>query len=427
MSSKISSLWRHPDFMKLWGGETISLFGSQITFLALPLTAVLVLKASPVQMGILGAVEFAPFLLLSLFAGVWADRLRRRPILITADLGRACLLGSIPLIFALGWLSIEYLYVVALFTGILTVFFDVAYQAYLPALVDRSQLVEGNGKLEVSRSVAQIAGPGLAGALVQVVSAPVAVVLDALSFLASALFLGSIHQPEAAKVSPAVRKSMLTEIREGLNVVFGNPLLRSIAGCTSTSNLFSNVMGAVFTLYLVNELKLSPGILGLLYAVGGAGSLLGALMANRIARYLGIGRTIIFTAFLFSALNLLVPLVHDATFMAVGILMLAQFVIGFSSPAYNITQVSLRQAITPYRLQGRMNASMRFLVWGTMPIGSLIGGFLGELVGLRSTLLVGAIGSVFAFLWVLFSPVRGLREQPVPVVEAEEATPVVSV
>src|SRR5689334_4573513 len=199
MRLKFVGLWRHADFMKLWSGETISLFGSQVTALALPLTAVLVLKASPAEMGILGAVEFAPFLLLSLFAGVWVDRLRRRPIMILADLGRALLVFSIPAMFWLGQLRMEYLYLVGLLTGVLTVFFDVAYQSYLPSLVEREQLVEGNSKLEVSRSVAQIAGPGLAGALVQTISAPVAMLVDGLSFLASTFFLGLIRKPEPAK------------------------------------------------------------------------------------------------------------------------------------------------------------------------------------------------------------------------------------
>ncbi len=421
MSSRFTGLWRQPDFMKLWAGETISVFGSQITLLALPLTAVLVLKASPSQMGLLTAIEFLPFLLLSLFAGVWVDRLRRRPIMITADLGRAVLLGSIPAVYILNLLSIEYLYVVGLFTGVLTVFFDVAYQSYLPALINRDQLVEGNGKLEVSRSVSQITGPGVAGALVQLISAPLTLVLDALSFLASAVFIAFIRQPESVPAKSTRKKNVWQEIGEGLGVVFGNRLLRSIAGCTGTGNLFSNLSGAVYTLYLINELKVEPAILGVIFALGSIGALLGALAANRVAQRFGLGPAILGSAAVGGVASILLPLASGSLWLAIPLLIANYFIISISSVVYNINQVSLRQAITPHRLQGRMNASMRFLVWGTMPIGSLIGGLLGEIIGLRPTLWIGAAGSLLAFLWVYFSPVRHLREQPTP---TEEVHPV---
>src|SRR5919199_2128290 len=271
-------LWRHPDFVKLWSGQTISRFGSEISQLAIPLTAALVLGASPAQMGLLGAFEFAPFLLLSLFAGVWVDRVHRRPVLIVADVGRAILLGSIPAAALAGVLRIEQLYVVGLLTGVLTVFFDVAYQAYLAVLVKREHLVEGNSKLEVSRSVAQIAGPGVAGALVQLVTAPIAVVVDAISFVASVIFLLLIGAPEPAPVRQAgTDGSVWSELREGLAVVIGNPLLRSIAGCTATSNLFGNAMQAIYVLYVTRELGLQPAVIGLIYAIRGPGALGGAV------------------------------------------------------------------------------------------------------------------------------------------------------
>jgi MFS family permease len=415
MRFKFNGLWRHGDFLKLWSGEAISLFGSQITLLALPLTAVLVLGATPAEMGILGAVEFAPFLFLSLFAGVWVDRMRRRPILISADLGRALLLFSIPLAYWLGLLRMEYLYVVALFTGVLTVFFDVAYQAYLPSLVERDQLVEGNSKLEVSRSVAQIAGPGLAGSLIQLVTAPIAIVLDAVSFLASAFCLSLIRKPEPQEARPTQKRSIWKEIGEGLGVVLGNRLLRSIAGCTGTSNLFSNITQAVFTIYVIRELKLEPAILGLIFAVGSIGALVGALVSGWLAQRFGLGRTIIGSCFVGGLATIFIPLSSVFPNIAVLLLILAWLIISFSNPVYNINQVSLRQAITPHRLQGRMNASMRFMVWGTMPIGSILGGILGEVIGLDATLVVGTVGSILAFLWVFLSPVRHLQEQPTPV------------
>jgi MFS family permease len=409
-------LFAQREFLKLWLAHTISRFGSEFTLLAIPLTAVLVLNASAAQMGLLAAVEFAPFLLLSLFAGVWVDRLRRRPIMIVADIARTVLLGSIPLAALLGVLTIEQLYVVGFCTGVFTVFFDVADQAYLPALVSREHLIEGNSKLEVSRSVAQITGPGIAGGLVQVFTAPVTVAIDALSFLVSAVFLLLIRIPEPPPVRAAnAQTSVLAEVREGLGVVLGNPLLRSIAGCTGTSNLFSNAMQAIFILYLTRSLRLEPFIIGIILAASGPGALLGSLFAGRLASWFGLGTTIIGSIFLGSAFNLLVPFAAGPTPLVIGMLTLAMFAVGVSNPVYNINQVSLRQAITPDHLQGRMNASMRFIVWGTIPIGALLGGFLGESIGWWPTLLVAAVGQILATGWVLFSPVRQLKEQPAPV------------
>jgi MFS family permease len=409
-------LWRHREFVKLWTGQTISRLGSEISQLAIPLAAALVLHASPAQMGLLGAFEFAPFLLLSLFAGVWVDRVHRRPVLIVADVGRAIFLGSIPVAAILGVLRIEQLYGVGLLTGVLTVFFDVAYQAYLPVLVSREHLVEGNSKLEVSRSVAQIAGPGVAGALVQLVTAPMAVIVDALSFVASVIFLLFIRTPEPPPVRHAGKAgSVWSELREGLAVVLGNPLLRSIAGCTATSNLFGNAMQAIYVLYVTRELGLQPAVIGLIYAISGPGALLGAVIAGWLAERFGLGATILGSIALFEAINLLIPLVGGPTVVIVGTLMLVAFVSGLTNPVYNVNQVSLRQAITPDRLQGRMNASMRFIVWGTIPLGALLGGSLGEALGIRPTIALMAVCGLLAPLWVVLSPVRQLRAQPVPV------------
>jgi len=366
---RFEGLWRHPEFMKLWAGQTISLFGSQVSQLAIPLAAVLVLDATPAQMGLLGAFEFAPFLLLSLFAGVWVDRMYRRPVLILADVGRTLLLGSIPVAGLLGALRMEQLYVVGLLGGVLTVFFDVAYHSYLPVLVSRGQLVEGNSKLEVSRSVAQIAGPGVAGALVQLITAPMAVLVDALSFVASVISLLFIRVREPAPVHQSGRKGggIWAELHEGLAVVLENPLLRSIAACTGTSNLFGNAIQAIFVLYATRELGLQPAVVGLIYAASGPGALLGALMAGEAARRFGLGTTIIGSIAMCEAANLAVPLAHGTVPVLTAVLMLASFVSGVGNPMYNINQVSLRQAITPDRLQGRMNASMRFIVWGRSP------------------------------------------------------------
>jgi MFS family permease len=412
----LGGLWRHPAFVNLWAGQTISQFGSQISQLAIPLTAALVLNATPFQMGLLGAFQFAPFLLLSLFAGVLVDRLPRRPVLICADVGRATLLGSIPAAAVLGVLHIEQLYLVGLLTGALTVFFDVAYQSYLPALVNREHLIEGNSKLEVSRSVAQIAGPGAAGVLVQLITAPLAVLADAASFVASVIFLLLIRASEPAPEQHATGTSSIwAELREGLAVVLGNPLLRSIAGCTATSNLFSNAMQAVYVLYATRELGIEPALLGIIFAAGGPGALLGSLLAGRVSDRFGFGATIIGSILIGGLANLLMPLAGGPLPVVASMLMLAWFIGGLCSPVYNINQVSLRQAITPDRLQGRMNATVRFIVWGTIPIGALLGGILGQAIGLWPTLLSMALGSLLAPLWVVFSPVRHLRSQPLPV------------
>jgi MFS family permease len=416
---RFEGLWRHPEFLKLWTGQTISQFGTQISQLAIPLTAALVLSASPAEMGLLSAVEFAPFLLLSLFAGVWVDRMQRRPILIVADIGRAVALGSIPLAAALNVLHMEQLYAVALVTGVLTVFFDVAYQSYLPVLVRREHLVEGNSKLEVSRSVAQIAGPGIAGGLVQLITAPMAVLVDALSYVASVISLLFIHvaePPPARHARPSGEAaSIWAELHEGLGVVLGNPLLRSIAGCTATSNLFGNALQAVYVLYVTRELGLEPAVIGLIFAMSGPGALLGALMVGELARRFGLGHTIVGSIFATGLASLLIPLASGPQPVVVGTLMLASFVAGLGNPVYNINQVSLRQVITPDHLQGRMNASMRFIVWGTIPIGALLGGTLGEVFGLWPTIMAMALAELTAPAWVIFSPVRQLRTQPAPV------------
>jgi MFS family permease len=411
---RFTGLWRHPEFMKLWTGQTISQFGTQVSQLAIPLAAALVLNASPAQMGLLGAFEFAPFLLLSLFAGVWVDRLPRRPVLIVADVGRTALLASIPLAALLHVLSMEQLYAVALLTGVLTVFFDVAYQSYLPVLVSREHLVEGNSKLEVSRSVAQIAGPGLAGALVQLVTAPMAMLVDALSYVASVISLLFIRVKEPDPLR-ADGRAIWAELREGLAIVLGNPLLRSIAGCTGTSNLFGNAMQAVYVLYVTRELGLQPATIGLIFAMSGPGALLGAVVAGKLASSFGLGRTIVGSIFLGGLANLLVPLAGGPPALTIGMLMAAMFFGGVANPVYNINQVSLRQAITPDHLQGRMNASMRFIVWGTIPIGALLGGALGQVFGLWPTIVAMVLADLLAPAWVLFSPVRQLRTQPAPV------------
>jgi MFS family permease len=408
--------------MKLWTGETISQFGTAVTQLALPLVAITQLQATPFEVGALTAVEFAPFILVGLPAGVWVDRLRRKPVLLTGDLGRALVLATIPVAYAFDALTIWQLYAVAFSAGVLTVFFDVAYQSYLPSLVDRSLLADGNSKLEVSRSAAQIAGPGIAGVLIGALSAPTAVVADAVSYVASFGSLALIRHAEEVPVREPKesRPKMRTEIAEGLRYVLGHRLLRPIAMCTATSNLFSSMSGAVLVLFMVRRLGFSAGEIGLVFSIANVGFLLGAVLTGRINRMLGLGRTIVLSMAVFTPLFFLAPL---ATWGAPLVLLsLANLGFAISGPVYNISQVSLRQAICPDRLQGRMNASMRFMVWGTLPIGAAVGGFLGGTVGLRTTLFVGAAGQCLAFVPTALSPVWRLRS----IAEAEEQEAVLS-
>lgn len=407
-------LWRQPDFLKLWTAETISQLGSQVTALALPLVAIVLLRATPLEVGLLTAVDFLPFLVVGLPAGVWVDRMRRRPILIAGDIGRAIALLSIPFAYALGALTIWQLYAVGFVVGVLTVFFDVAYQSYLPSLVEREHLVEGNAKLDISRSGAQLAGPGVAGLLIGIVTAPIAIVADALSFLGSALFVFLIRRrepdPEPERHADGQRVGMRTQIAEGLRYVLNHRYLRNIAATTATGNLFGNISFSMLLLYAVQELRLSVETIGLIFAIGNVGFLAGAILAARVTRILGVGPTIIVMAALAGPGALLVPLAIGS--LAVPLLIASGVIGGFSTVVYNVNQVSLRQSITPDRMQGRMNATMRFIVWGTIPIGATLGGILGSTIGVYQTLWVGAIGSLFSFLPALFSPLRGIRTMP---------------
>jgi MFS family permease len=406
-------LWRHPDFIKLWSAETVSQFGTQFSFLALPLAAIDVLHASAFQVAALTTVDFLPFLLVTLPAGVWVDRLRRRPLLVIGDLSRAVLLASIPIAYGFDALTIWHLYVVGFLVGIATVFFDVAYQSYLPSLVDRKELIEGNSKLEISRSAAQLGGPGAAGLIIEWLKAPVAILFDAISFLGSALFIFSIRKEERPPRSESdePRRTMREELREGLRYVFRHPYLRNIAACTALFNFFGNVGFAVFLVFARRELDLSPAVIGLAFTLSNIGPMAAAFSANRISARLGVGRTIIVTSIIGGPMFLLIPFAPHGN-AALAVLVPAFVVGGFAGVLYNITQISLRQAITPEAIQGRMNSVMRFIVWGAIPVGSLTGGFLTKAVGLKETLIIGGIGSCLPFLPVLFSPLRGLRDMP---------------
>jgi MFS family permease len=403
-------LWHHRDFRRLWIGETVSQLGSNVSILALPLVAILVVKASTFEVGLLGAFESVPFLLVALPAGAWVDRMDFRSVLIVNDLVRLAALASIPLAKLFGALSIGQLYVVALVVGISTVFFDVAYQSYLPRLIDRGRLVDGNAKLQASESVSQIVGPSLGGVLIQVLTAPYAVLVDAASFLWSAGWVSAI-QARTEKPQRSKESHLRKEIGEGLRFVLGNRLLSAIALCTGSSNLFSSMAGAVIYVLLARQLDLSAGWIGLISSMSAVGGLIGATIASRVAARLGQGPTIWMSLVVAAPSGFVAPFVHRDWTLA--LLALAQGVMWASSVVYNITQVSFRQGLCPPELLGRMNATMRFLVWGTMPLGALLGGALGAGIGVRPTLFVAAVGGSLAFLPTFLSPLRRMRELPV--------------
>ncbi|MEY2432042.1 MAG: hypothetical protein QOC92_1767 [Acidimicrobiaceae bacterium] len=410
------SLVRNREFRLLWAGQTVSRVGTEVSVLALPLIAIQVLHASTFEVGSLTAVETLPFLLVGLPAGAWVDRMRRRRVLIVADIGRLIALGSIPIASAVASLTLGHLFVVAFVTGVFTVFFDVAYQSYLPELVDRSQLVDGNAKLAATESIAHVAGPGIGGALISWVGASTAVIADALSYALSLLCLIGIRTPAEVPERGEVPTSLITDIREGLRFVWRENRIRAVAFCTATSNLFSGVMGAVVLLLMTRVLGFSSGKIGLVFAVSGLGAVVGSVIAPWLARRLGVGPAILLSI----ALGGVGPfLVAGATGSLAPMLIALGFgILGLTSVTYNVNQVSVRQALCPRRLQGRMNASVRFLVWGTLPLGGFLGGALGSTIGIRSTLWVAAVGQAAAFLWLLPSPIPSMREIPEPLQEA---------
>ncbi|MFJ8334620.1 MFS transporter [Streptomyces sp. NPDC094437] len=388
------------DFRRLWAGQTISQLGSQITPLVLPLIAIGELDADNAAVAALVTAQFLPFLLLGLPAGVWVDRLPRRSVLIVCDVGRALVLLTVPAAFLADAVSMPLLYAVACLQGAFTVFFDVAYQTYLPEIVATEHLADANGKLELSRSGAQIAGPGLAGLLVSALRAPLVLVVDALSYLLSAVFLWRIRTRSPAP-QRATGQRLFKEIGAALRWIFRNRALAPLVICLALLNFFSGgIMYSLLIPYAVRELGMSAGTAGLLLGLSNVGFVAGALLASRLGRRFGADRCMVGAV----ALNVvglgLLPLASGAYAGAV-------FVVGmalgwFGTVVFNIHQVTLRQTITPAAMLGRVNASIRFVIWGVIPLGATTGGFLTERAGLRATFWIAAVGGVLGLLVITF-------------------------
>jgi MFS family permease len=416
-----TSLLRNRNFMWFWGGDAISQLGAQFSQLAIPVLAVAVLGASEFEVGVLGAAQTAAFLLVGLPAGAWIDRMLKRRVMIAADLVRAVALAAIPALWFAGALQMWHLYVVAAVLGVATVFFDVSYQSYPPILLSGAQIGAANSRLEATAQIARIGGPGLAGALLAVVTAPVLLLADGVSYLISAFALSRVRDTERPS-DPEQRQSLPKEIGEGLRFVFGHPLIRRIVGTTGTTNFFSMIVFTLEAVLILRELGLEPWVFGLILSVGSIGGLLGAIATPWVTKRVGEGTSLSIAAVGFGVAIVALPLAGTFPAIAIPVLIAGTFLESFLVLLYNITQVTMRQRLCPPRLLGRMNASIRFVVWGVMPIGSLLAGVLGSTIGTLPTMWIGAIGTFLGGAFVLFSPLTRMKVLPKELEANEDAT-----
>jgi MFS family permease len=401
-----------PAFRLLWAGETLSVLGQQFSVLALPLLASLTLHASPAQMGLLVACETAPFLLFSLIAGVWVDRFPRRPLLVGMNLLRALVLGLVPLVVWLGGLQLEVLYLAAFLIGTFSIFFNVAYQSVLPAIVPSSALNDANGKMETSRAGAEVIGPGLAGTMIGMIGSVAALWINVGSFLMSALLLSRLrfdeHPVSAAKPPPIAQ-----QMTEGLSFVWRHAQIRPLMLCAATLNAAQGLLDAVLVLYLSRSLHLNPLQIGLIYVGSNVGTVAGAVLSSPLAARLGVARAAVGAALIAGAGMLLVPIAGVAGSLNIAVLLLARFLYAFGDLMFFVQHITLRQSLTPPTLQGRMHASVRFLAGGVFPLAALLGGWTGQRLGIPVVLLLaGGIGSV-AWLWVWRAGLPAVLPEPV--------------
>lgn len=417
------SLWQHQDFLKLWVGQTVSELGTVVTRTAVPLVALLVLGAGPWELAVLVIVTSAGVLLVGLFAGAWVDRLRRRPLLIWNDFIRAALLLSIPIAYAFGALRIEQLYVVMFLESCLGALFDAAYPAYVPTLIGRDRLVEGNSRLATSSSIAEIGGPGFAGALVQIVSAPFAILVDAVSFVVSAVSLLLIHTPEPPPRPRETTTRIVHEIVEGLRIVRRHAIVFPLAARSVPAHVFGAFYAVLYSIYLLRELHLDPFLLGIVISAGGVGSLVGSLFASRVVNRFGIGRALVGTAIAASILGVLTPLAQGPVALAALMVFLPQLIGDGLQTIEGVAELSLIQGVVPDRALGRVNATLDVVSHGLgYPVGALIAAFVAEQIGVRGAIAIGWAGMALSIVFVVFSPVPRLRAAS-DFVASDAATP----
>lgn len=409
MASENEPLRHNPDFVRLWVGQGVSELGSQVGSGALNLVAILVLHASAVQVGLLGSIAGVAALASSLLAGVLVDRVRRRPVMIAVDLGRFVLLATVAGMALLGGLNLPVLLVAAALIAALSSLFDVAYPSYLPSLVGRERLVEGNARLSATGSFAEIAGQPVGGGLIQLFGAPIAALIDAFSFLASAVSLVLIRKPEPVPPTPESGPNVLSSVLEGARFAFGHDLLRPLTIAETVSNLGGGVIGALYTLYGLRVLGLTPFTLGVVIGVGGVLSLLGAGLVERVTRAVGFGPALVWGGVLYAISSVLIPLAGGP--LAMLVLIVAQFGDVFGTIAV-INQSSLRQSLVPDAWLGRVNSSTQFLTRGALAVGAALGGVIGEVFGLRFAMIVGVSVVFLANVRLVRSPIRALRELP---------------
>ncbi|MGX7673987.1 MFS transporter [Plantactinospora sp. DSM 117369] len=401
------------DFRLLWFGQGVSTIGSEITEIALPFTALVFLGASATEIGILSGLKDLAGLVLTLFAGVLVDRVRRRRLMIAADLGRFLALGIIPLLALGGILSMPILYVAAFVVGCLTVVFNLAYPAFVGSLLDNDRLINANSKLEGTQQISGIVGPGLGGILVQVLRAPFAIAVDALSFLVSALSLSAMRHRESEddliRGGTGGVRGVFRDIKEGLVATFGNPHLRALAAEAATFNLFSQIVMVLFLVYASRDVGLSAGVIGVVFAVGSVGGTLGALITGKLVDRIGVGPALVWSTALTIAPMVALPFISGPKPVQAVLFGAVYLIVGLGIVVSAITSITMRQTITPSRLRGRVNASFRFVTIGVIPIGAVGAGLLGDWIGLHNALYVSAIGTPLALLWLIFSPVPKVR------------------
>lgn len=411
---RTGGLWRHADFLKYWFSQSVSRGGVQIATLALPLTAIHLFDASASELGVLNAALFAPYLLVTLAVGVLIDRSRRRPLLITADAGRVLALAVAAGLGLAGLLELHHLYVIAFAMGVCAVLFDISGTAYLPSLIGRDRLLDGNSKLQATIVVTQAGGPAVGGGLVQVIAAPLTLAVSAVASVVSVASMLLIRTREEPPERPAERRRVFGEIAESLRFIAGDRYLRFLTIRSGVNNLFFIARNTVLPLFVLQTLDLGSAVLGLVLGVGAVGALVGTVLAKPMVRRLGPGRTIAIGYGVASAVQLLLPLATRPPALALSLMIPMFFIAGCFMTVGNTNVATLQQMLIPKRLLGRAVAGMRTVTWGSMPIGALIGGFLGSTVGIREALIATATGFCLSALWIALSPIAKLRTMPEP-------------